>query len=231
MGELREKMLRRMELKNFSRKTIKIYIYHMEKYIRYYGKSPDKLGKEDIEKYLHILLQSKTSSSGMAQAYSALKYFYSDCLDRSWELDKIPRPKTAKRLPVVLSLEEVRSIFDQINNTRHKIILMTIYSAGLRLSEALNLKLKDIDSKRMEIRVEQGKGKKDRYTLLSDVILNKLRKYYKEQKPIYWLFPGKSGKPICSSTIQRVFNRAKKKLRSQKMQQYTHYVTALPHIS
>jgi len=151
-------------------------------------------------------------------------------LERPWELEKIPRPITEKRLPVVLSLEEVKSIFHHVNNPRHKIILMTIYSSGLRLSEALNLKLTDIDSKRMEIRVDQGKGKKDRYTLLSNVILNKLRKYYKEQKPTYWLFPGKRNKPISSSTIQRVFGRAKKKLRLKKVQQYIHYDIALQHI-
>jgi integrase len=104
---------------------------------------------------------------------------------------------------------------------------MTIYSAGLRLSEALNLKLKDIDSNRMGIRVEQGKGKKDRYTLLSDVILNKLREYYKEYKPVYWLFPGRGEEPVCSSTVQRVFGRAKKKRGYQKKQQYTHYAIVL----
>ena len=131
----------------------------MQKYVRYYGKSPDKLGKEEIEKYLYSLLQSKTSSFGMAQAYSAIKFFYSDCLERAWELDKIPRPKIEKRLPVVLSQEEIKSIFQHVVNTKYKIALMLIYSAGLRLSEALHLRLTDIDSKRMEIRVEQGKGK------------------------------------------------------------------------
>jgi len=227
MGELREKMLRRMELKNFSKRTIVIYLYHVKKYVRYYGISPDKLGKEEIEKYLYSLLQSKTSSSGMAQAYSAIKFFYSNCLERPWELDKIPRPKIEKRLPVVLSQEEVRDIFHHVSNTKYKIALMLIYSAGLRLSEALHLKLTDIDSKRMEIRVEQGKGKKDRYTLLSNVILNKLREYYKEQKPINLLFPGENGNPICSSTIQKTFGKAKKKLKLKRKQPYTHYATAL----
>jgi len=202
----------------------------LQKYVRYYGKSPDKLGKEEIEKYLYSLLQSKTSSSGMAQAYSAIKFFYSDCLERAWELDKIPRPKIEKRLPVVLSQEEIKSIFQHVVNTKYKIALMLIYSAGLRLSEALHLRLTDIDSKRMEIRVEQGKGKKDRYTLLSNLILNKLREYYKEEKPSHWLFTGKNGNPICSSTIQRVFGKAKKKLRLAKKHQYTHYAIALQHI-
>ncbi len=230
MGELREKMLRRMELKNFSRKTIKIYLYHMEKYVRYYGKSPDRLGKEEIEKYLHFLFQSKISGSGMVQAYGSLKFFYSACLERPWELERIPRPKTEKRLPVVLSPEEVKSILQHTNDTKYKTILMTIYSAGLRLSEALNLRIKDIDSKRMAIRVEQGKGKKDRYTLLSNVLLKKLREYYREYKPVYWLFPGREDKPVCSTTIQRVFGRAKKKRTSQKTQQYTHYGIVLRHI-
>ncbi len=223
MGELREKMLRRMELKNFSKKTVKLYLWHMEKYVRYYGKSPDKLGKEEIEKYLHFLITKKTSGSGMAQAYSALKFFYTVCLGMPWELEKIPRPKTEKRLPVVLSPEEVKSIFNCIKNSKHKIILMTIYSAGLRLSEALKLKIKDIDSSRMTIRVEQGKGKKDRYTLLSKALLENLRKYYIEEKPKYYLFPGKYDKPISGSTIQKAFGRAKKKRISQKTPQFTRY--------
>ncbi len=230
MGELRVKMQRRMELKNFSSKTVKIYLYHMDKYVRYYGTSPDKLGKEEIEKYLHFLITSKTSGSGMAQAYSALKFFYSDCLERPWELEKIPRPKIEKRLPVVLSPEEVKSILECIKDKKHRIILMTIYSAGLRLSEALNLKIKDIDSSRMEIRVEQAKGKKDRYTLLSKVLLKNLREYYKEYRPVYWLFPGRKGTPICNSTIQRVFGRAKKKPESIKTQQCTPCDIALQRI-
>ena len=230
MGELREKMLRRMELKNFSSRTVAIYLYHMEKYVRYYRKSPDKLGKEEIEKYLHYLLHSETSSSGMAQAYSSLKFFYSTCLERGWELDKIQRPKAVNKLPIVLSLEEVKDIFQNVSNPKYKTALMLIYSAGLRLSEALNLKINDIDSRRMEIRIEQGKGNKDRYTLLSDVMLNKLREYYKGYKPTYWLFPGKEHKPISNSPLQKVFGEAKKKLRLKKLQPYTHFAIALPHI-
>jgi site-specific recombinase XerD len=236
MGELREKMLRRMELKNFSKKTIKLYLYHMKKFVRYYGESPERLGKDDIERYLHSLLQSKTSSSGMAQAYSAIKFFYSDCLEKPWELKKIPRPKTEKKLPVVLAPEEVKSILHQVTNIEYKTILMIIYSAGLRLSEALNLKLEDIDSKRMEIRVEQGKGKKDRYTILSDVMLSKLREYYKEywqkftNKSVKWLFPGRGDYRVSNSTVQRVFGKAKKKWGSRKMSQYIHFDIALQSI-
>lgn len=216
MGELREKMLRRMELKNFSTKTVKLYLYHAEKFVKYYGTSPANLGKEEIEKYLHFLITTNTSGSGMAQAYSALKFLYTVCLERPWELEKIPRPKIEKRLPVVLSPEEVKGILNQVKNRKQKIILMTIYSAGLRLSEALNLKVKDIDSSRMQIRIEQAKGKKDRYTLLSDVLLHKLRKYYREEKPKYFLFPGRDGKPLSSSAVQRTFLKAKMKANIKK---------------
>lgn len=220
-------MLRRMELKNFSKKTIELYLYHMKKYVRYYGKSPDKLGKEEIEKYLHYLFQQKVSVSAMVQSYSALKFFYANCLERPWELNKIPRPQSVKRLPIVLSPVEVKSILEHVVNPQYKTILMLIYSTGLRLSEALHLKIQDIDSSRMEIRVQQGKGKKDRYTLLSAIMLNKLREYYKEHKPSDWLFAGKEGKLISNSTIQKIFIKAKKKRASEKKRQYTHCGIAL----
>lgn len=163
MGELKNKMLQRMVLKNFSKRTIQIYLFHMKRFIAHNDKSPDLLGKEEIEKYLFSLYKQKLSSSGITQAYSVLKFFYCDCLERPWEFDKIRRQKTEKRLPIVLSPGEVKSILHQVTDTKYKTILRTIYSAGLRLSEALNLKLKDIDSKRMWIRVEQGKGKKQVY--------------------------------------------------------------------
>ncbi len=211
MGELREKMLRRMELKNYSTRTIQLYLYHMKKYVAYYGKSPDRLGKEEIEKYLHYLYEQNVSRSAMTQAYSAIKFFYTVCLERTWELDKILRPKSNKKLPVVLSPQEVRNILQQVNNPKYKAVLMIVYSGGLRLSEALNLKLKDIDGNRMEIRVVQAKGKKDRYTLLSEIMLSKLREYYKKYKPSDWLFPGREGKKLSNTTIQKLFVKAKKK--------------------
>lgn len=230
MGELQEKMLRRMELKNYSKKTIQLYLYHMKKYVRYFGKSPARLGKEEIEKYLYYLYEQKTSRSAITQAYSALKFFYTICLERSWELDKVLRPRPSKKLPIVLSPLEVKNILKQVNNQKYKTILMIIYSSGLRLSEALNLKVKDIDGKRMQIRVEQGKGKKDRYTILSEIMLNKLREYYKKYKPSEWLFPGKNGKQLSKTTVQRLFVKAKKKRVSEKKQQYIHCGTVLPPI-
>ena len=228
MGELREKMLRRMELRNFSAKTRKLYLWHMEKFVKYYKTSPGKLTKVEIEDYLHYLLKSKTSSSAMAQAYSSLKFFYSECLERHWELDKIPRPKTEKRLPIVLTPLEVKSIIEETRNRKYKTLFMVIYSAGLRLSEGLSLKIKDIDSKRMTIRIEQGKGKKDRYTILSYLMLKKLREYYKEYKPEYWLFPGKNNNRVSNSTVQRAFKNSKKKPVLVKMPQFIPLGIVLP---
>lgn len=223
MGEFRNKMLQKMELKNFSPRTIEVYLYHMEKLVKYYRKSPDKISYEEIESHLHNLLIQKASSSAMAQAYSAVKYFYCEVMDRDWKLSKIPRPKTEKKLPVILSAEEVKRIIDLVRNRRSRIILMTLYSGGMRLKEATHLKIKDIDSKRMEIRIEQGKGKKDRYTILSKVLLKELRKYYRTYKPKDWLFPGRNNKPVSETTIQRAFGEAKKKPELQKRRQYTHY--------
>lgn len=234
MGKLKNKMLQRMVLRNFSKRTIQIYIFHMKRFVSHYGKSPDLLGKNEIEEYLHSLYKHKSSSSGITQAYSALKFFYCDCLERPWELDKIPRPKAEKRLPIILSVNEVKAILQNVGNIKHQIVLMTIYSAGLRLSEALNLKIKDIDSGRMQIRVEQGKGKKDRYSLLSVTLLKRLREYYKlylssikAGHPPHWLFPGRDEKPLCCTTIQRVFQHSKKKQGYQNKQQYIHYAIVL----
>ena len=208
MGELKSKMLHKMELRNFSRKTITIYLYHMQKLVKYYKKSPENICRDEIEKYLHHLLIMKTSSSGMAQAYSSIKYFYCEVLNRNWELTKIPRPRTEKKLPVILSTEEVKEILATVKNLRNKVILMTLYSSGMRLAEGTHLKIQDID--RMEIRVVQGKGKKDRYTILSGTLLKNLRTYYKIYKPQYWLFPGKNNKPLNSSCVQKAFQEAKK---------------------
>ena len=227
MGELRKKMLRRMELKDYSKRTVQIYMYQMEKYVRYFGKSPDSLGKEEIERYLHYLYEQNVSRSAMTQAYSSLKFFYTECLERTWESDKILRPKSNKKLPVVLSPQEVRNILQRVNNPKYKTVLMVIYSAGLRLSEALSLRVKDIDSQRMEIRVEQGKGKKDRYTILSEIMLNNLREYYSKYKPSDLLFPGREGNQLSKTTIQKLFVKAKKKRVSEKMQPYIRSGTVL----
>ena len=160
MGKLRDEMLVEMQLKNYSERTIDVYIGHMKAYTRMFGKSPTELGDDAIRKYLyHLKVEKQVSVSNIAQAYSALKLFYTKVLDRSWNFDRIPRPKQEKKLPVVLSAEEVRKLFEVTANLKHRAILMTAYSAGLRVKETTQLKVKDIDSGRITIRVEQGKGR------------------------------------------------------------------------
>lgn len=213
MSKLREQMIMEMDLKGFSQKTKEAYIRHIEKFTRYFNKSPEKLGEAEIKKYLHhLLIHRNLSQSYNSIAYSALKFLYANTLKRDWDNFKIPRSKKVKKLPVVLSREEVKKIFDVTQNLKHKAIFMTIYAAGLRVSEAANLKISDIDSSRMQLRIEGGKGKKDRYTLLSATNLNILRQYWNMYRPRKWLFPGAGGEtPITIRTIQKVFNRAIRK--------------------
>jgi len=158
--------------------------------------------------------EKKTSWSNVNQAYSGLCYFYRNVLLRDWNVRKIPRPKTEKRLPVILSKSEVEAILNAVDDLKYRTMLVTIYSGGLRISEACRLRVSDIDSSQMQIRIEQGKGRKDRYTLLGQKNLELLREYYRRYRPDPdgWLFGGqKKGNWISVSAVQRAFDRAKKK--------------------
>ena len=213
MGALRDRMFANMRMRDFSPKTIKAYLWHVTEFTRYFGKSPDLLGEEEVRRYLLYLSdERKLSWSSVNVGYSALRFFYVNTLNRDWQVNKIPRPKGRRRLPVVLSHDELNRLFSVTSNLKHRVIFKTIYSAGLRLSEAANLKLHHIESDSMRVRVEQGKGKKDRYTLLSERVLVELRDYWRRYRPTEWLFFGKEKRcPISVSTIQVAFKRAKKK--------------------
>jgi len=213
MGALRDRMFANMRMRNFSPRTIKAYLWHVKEFTRYVGKAPDLLGEEEVRQYLLYLLdERKVSWSNMNIGYSALKFFYVNTLHRDWQVNKIPRPKGESRLPFVLSRHELNKLFSATSNSKHRVIFKTIYSAGLRISEASNLKLHHIESDSIRIRVEQGKGKKDRYTLLSSVVLAELRDYWRAYRPTDWLFFGKDkSRPISVSTIQVAFRAAKKK--------------------
>ncbi len=215
MGILKDRMERAMQTHNLSPKTITAYLYHVREYTKHYGIAPDKLGEEQAQAWLHELAYTrKTSWSNVNQAYSALRYFYRNVLQREWSVKKIPRPKTQKKLPVVLSKAEVTAILNATDNLKHRAILTTIYAAGLRISEACHLRVKDIDSGRMMIRVEQGKGRKDRYTLLSHRLLEQLRGYCRTYRltrrfrgPLF--FGRDHDKPMDTRTAQRIFYRAR----------------------
>ncbi|RLB28538.1 MAG: integrase [Deltaproteobacteria bacterium] len=210
MGALYDQMKMDLELKNFSPKTIRCYLDCMVHFVRHYGRSPMEMGEEEIRNYLHYLIKEKEASqSSINQAYSAMKFFYTVTLGRAWNEARIPRSKSRKKLPIVLSMQEVQSLLASVENLKHQAILTTIYSAGLRLGEATRLRVSDIDSKRMTILVRQGKGNKDRYTVLGQQTLQLLRLYWKTCHPADWLFPSKDpAQPLSGSSVQRVFKKA-----------------------
>lgn len=210
MGQLYDQMKMDLELKNFSPKTIRCYLDCMVHFVRYYGRSPVEMGEEEIRNYLHyLIMEKKASQSSINQAYSAMKFFYEVTVGRGWNVLKIPRSKIRKKLPVVLSMQEVQSLLASVGNLKHRAILTTIYSGGLRLGEATRLRVSDIDGQRMTILIQQGKGNKDRYTLLGQRTLELLRLYYKAYHPVEWLFPSKDpAQPLSGSSVQRVFKKA-----------------------
>ena len=228
MGEIRDQMVMAMQLRNFSAKTIKNYLWQVKSFVRMFRKSPAEMGEEEIQRYLYSLVERKVSWSMIRIAYSALKFLYRDTLQREWKVEKFPRVKREKRLPVVLSGEEIRRLFEAVKNLKHRMVLMSCYSAGLRVSEAVHLKVTDIDSQRMQIRVEQGKGKKDRYTLLATTLLEQLRTYWRLYHPQEWLFAGRiPGKALTESSVQRAFIQAKKKQGSTSLLPSIPYAIAL----
>lgn len=213
MSPLRQKMIRAMQLREFSPRTQEAYVAAVSGLAKYCNKSPDKIDQEEVEDYLLNLRQElKRSASTCNVVISGLRFFYEHTIkDESVKLRLPPRKKT-KRLPEVLSREEVNRVITRPANIKHRVMLMTAYSAGLRVSELVSLRQEHIDSSRMVIRVDQGKGKKDRYTILSQRLLKELRIYYKAYRPENWLFSAKNLiQHISISSAQRIYYKAKKK--------------------
>ena len=199
-----------LELKNYSPHTRTCYLARVRDFALHFHQSPEELGKEEIRAYLHYLIkEKKVSQSFISQAYSAIKFFCETTLGRDWDGVRIPRMKKTRKLPVVLSKQEVWAILSVMKNLKHRAILATIYSGGLRISEAVHLKVSDIDSSRMMIRIGHGKRGKDRYTLLAKHTLELLREYWRCYRPVDWLFPGKPPtRPISTKAVQLVFRKA-----------------------
>lgn len=213
-----DEMNKQLSLKGFTSKTKKSYIGHTRRFLEYIDKLESELNKNDIETYMYYLLNNcKCSHSYVNQAISSIKFLYKYVLKKGNVVYELPRPKKEKKLPNVLSEEEVIDILDKVSNYKHKAILYLVYSAGLRVGEVVRLKVEDIDSKRMLIHVKQGKGRKDRYTILSQVSLEILRKYASIEKPKDWLFPGgKEGTFLTERSVQKVFKKACEKANINK---------------
>jgi len=192
MTSLRRRFIEDMQIRNLAENTQESYIQQVSLFARYFQKSPELLGPDHIRAYqLHLTNEKKLSTGSITVAISALRFLYRVTLKKDWPFDDfIPAPKAPKKLPIILSPEEVLQFLDCVRSRKHRAILTTCYAAGLRISEAVALKPPAIDSKRMVLRVEQGKGKKDRYTLLSPKLLEILRAWWRVEKPKDWLFPG-----------------------------------------
>lgn len=202
----------------YSENTLKTYTDLFEEFINYYPEVqlPD-ITEAQITRFLRYLVNDrKVSVSYQNQSINAIKFYYERVMGGQRKLYHIDRPREEETLPEVMSEEEVAALLKSIKNLKHMAIIMTIYSGGLRISEAINLKIKDIDSKRMQIRVEQSKGKKDRYTLLGTTTLKVLRKYVAEYKPRLWLFEGEPGAQYSVSSIRHIFYTAVKAVGIQK---------------
>jgi site-specific recombinase XerD len=198
-------MIDDMQIRNLSAHTQRAYVSKVFGFACHFRKSPEHLGPTEIRMYLiHLTQERCLSTSTIIVTVSALRFFYGVSLKRPWAVEDIPTSRKAKKLPVVMSQDEVTRFLGAVRNLKHRVILTVCYATGLRISEAVRLKPAAIDSQRMVIRVDQGKGRRDRYVMLPPKLLAILRDYWKLTRPGEWLFPGdRPGQPVTPSTIDR----------------------------
>jgi site-specific recombinase XerD len=213
MDTLREQMTKDLQLKGITSGTQKKYLREVGIMADYFDKPLEELGEQEVKDYLVHMLESRKISRGTYKTYVAgIKFLYKTTLHREEVVQKIHYPKAKKTLPVVLDLAEVKAILAATENLKHRALLTITYSAGLRVSEAAKLRITDIDSKRMMVRVQQGKGGKDRYSVLSQTALELLRRYWRQYRPKQWLFEGqKEGATMCYTAIRNIFLEAKER--------------------
>jgi site-specific recombinase XerD len=201
--------LDKLEIKRYSNNTVKSYVSAFERFINYFRSKPiDDLDELDIRTYIKYLIQTNSSNSYVNLSINSIKFYYEIVLGMPNRFYDIERPRKEKKLPKVLSMQEVRDLIDATSNIKHRCILSLLYSAGLRRSELLNLKPLDIDSKRMIIKINDAKGKKDRYTLLADSTLADLRNYYKAYRPQNYLFEGLQKAQYSATSIVKIITKA-----------------------
>ena len=181
MKKLRNQMLVDLQLRGAKPNTQKNYLREVDNLAKYFNRSPEELGEAELKEYLLYLMKERHLSERTFRFYvAALKFLYRTTLKREWMVEKIKCPRAKRKLPIILDLSEVKSLFAVTTNLKHKSILMLTYSSGLRASETARLKITDIDSKRMTVRITQGKGGKDRYSILSQTTLEQLRQYWRK---------------------------------------------------
>ena len=212
MTPLRQRMTEDMAIRNLSGRTQLSYIGQVKRFARHFRTSPDRLGPAQIRDYqLFLSTEKRLSPGSIGTAVSALRFLYRVTLHKDWDIPEIlPAPRQPHKLPVVPSPGEVGQFLDSVASTKHRAILTACYAAGLRISEAVSLRPPDIDSRRMVVRVEQGKGAKDRYVMLSPRLLEILREYWRRTRPAgEWLFPGLiPGRHITTDAVERACLKA-----------------------
>ncbi|MCK5211718.1 tyrosine-type recombinase/integrase [Candidatus Parcubacteria bacterium] len=213
------KLEQEMRLRNFSPKTIKSYLYYNKELLRFAShKSPIKIIRQDIKDYLDFLISNSKSRSTIDLAINALKFYYSTILERKFFVNnKIKRPKKDKTLPIVLSKEEIKRMIDNIDNLKHRLMAVLLYSSGLRVSELVGLRMNNIDTQRKTIHIRAGKGRKDRITVLSRKAIELIDQYLFEYQPLEYIFESyQPGKKISTRTVQLVVAEAGQKVGIKK---------------
>jgi integrase/recombinase XerD len=210
MSELRRRMLADLRIRNYAPATQDMYIRRVRAMAEHFSRSPADLSREEVRDYLRLLSEQGASRSTFAQVVGALRFLYAITLDRPEMVPDLPYPREKRRHPVVLSAEEVVRLLNAMGNLKHRTVAMVLYGAGLRISEALALELRDIDGDRDVITVRHGKGDRDRQVPLSGVLLTTLRTYWRAYRPEPFLFPGQDGKgPMGKGTIQKAIRTAR----------------------
>ena len=210
MTPLRQRMFEDLQRHNYAVTTQRNYIDQIARLARHFGTSPDRLTREQLDEFQQELLRLGVSESLLMQAVAAMKFFYNKTLQRDWQIQPIAFPKRPKRLPVVLTLEEVSRLLAVAYPAKMRMLLTTMYGCGLRVSEATRLEVRDVDSQRMLLHVRQGKRRKDRYVPLGQKLLAQLRDYWRAERPARFLFPGTpADSPLKVGTVRHAFRRAK----------------------
>lgn len=208
MTHLRQRMLDELRRLNYSENTVRSYLHTVEDFANLFHCSPDRLGAKHIRQYQLHLIEKKVDWKTVAQRTAGLRFFFVKTLARPWMAKDIPFPRIPRRLPTVLSQQEVAQLIEGARSLRHRTLLLILYGTGLRLAEVCHLRLTDIDNERMILHVREGKGKQDRDVMPSPVLLEGLRAYWKFYRPRTWLFPGRAlmakqavGEPISSTAV------------------------------
>jgi integrase/recombinase XerD len=218
MTALRRRMQEELRLRNYSPQTIRSYTASVAEFARYFHRSPEELGPEQVRSYqLYLLNERKLAWQTIQVRVAALRFFYTRTLKQHWFDTEVAKPQIRRKLPVVWSREEVSTLLDRIVNLKHRALLATLYGAGLRCQEALDLKVSDIDSQRMIIHVREGKGRFPRQVMLSPKLLELLRAYWRWRKPKDWLFPGvPTNRPMYASGVRTLCQSLRQQLGNTK---------------